>query len=72
MGSSSPAACRTLGHLGVKLDDAKNRADAAVISADGSACVVRVVATDEERRIDLHVRQVLGLGGGAPERRFRS
>ena len=37
-----------LGFLGVRLDAARNAANAPVISADGSACTVRVIPTDEE------------------------
>jgi acetate kinase len=40
--------CAGLAHLGVVLDDARNAASAAVISADTSACTVRIVRTDEE------------------------
>jgi acetate kinase len=39
---------RGLEHLGVHLDEARNEASSAVISADGSACTVRVIRTDEE------------------------
>jgi acetate kinase len=40
--------CRGLGHLGVALDAAANRAGAPVISAPGAGCEVRVVPTDED------------------------
>jgi acetate kinase len=43
--------CSGLQHLGVRLDPARNATNAAVISADGSACTVRVVAANEERSI---------------------
>jgi acetate kinase len=39
---------RDLEHLGIRLDDARNTASAAVISTDASACIVRVIRTDEE------------------------
>jgi len=52
--------CRSLGFLGVRLDDEANARNAAVIGAEGSACVVRVVKTDEARMIARHVRTVLG------------
>jgi acetate kinase len=40
--------CRGLEWLGIKLDEAKNDATAAVISADKSPVTVRVIRTDEE------------------------
>ena len=40
--------CDGLEHLGVELDDAANAAHAAVISAPGAACAVRVEPTDED------------------------
>jgi acetate kinase len=43
--------CSGLEFLGVSLDQARNAAHAAVISADRSAVTVRVIATDEERVI---------------------
>jgi acetate kinase len=43
--------CDGLEHLGVELDAAANAADAAVISAPGAGCVVRVEQTDEDRVI---------------------
>jgi acetate kinase len=46
--------CDGLGHLGVELDEAANAAHAAVISAQGSDCVVRVEPTDEDLVIARH------------------
>ncbi len=46
--------CDGLEHLGVELDAAANAADAAVISAPGAGCVVRVERTDEDRVIARH------------------
>jgi acetate kinase len=46
--------CDGLGYLGVELDDAANAAHAAVISAPGSDCVVRVEPTDEDLVIARH------------------
>jgi acetate kinase len=64
MGAHAPAVrqqiCSGLEHLGVVVDDAKNAAGDAVISA-GSPCVVRVLGTDEERMIARRTRRVLGL-----------
>ena len=51
--------CAGLGHLGVVLDDARNTACQPIISAEGGACVTRVVATDEERMIARHTRRVV-------------
>ena len=51
--------CAGLEHLGVALDDDRNRSNAPVISRDDSRCTVRVVATDEERMIARHARDLL-------------
>jgi acetate kinase len=48
-----------LGHLGMTLDEAANARHADVISAKGSACTVRVVATDEERVVARHAARIL-------------
>jgi acetate kinase len=53
---------RGLEHLGIHLDEARNAASDAVISADGSACTVRVIRTDEESII---ASQTLAAIGGA-------
>ena len=51
--------CRDLGHLGVRLDAAKNNAARRRSSAPReSACEVRVVATNEELMIARHTRAV--------------
>lgn len=50
--------CRDLSHLGIALDDAKNDATQDVISSAGSACEVRVLATNEELMIARHTRAV--------------
>jgi acetate kinase len=47
-----------LGHLGVRLDEGRNARSEAIISATGSACVVRVVKTDEERMVARHTRRL--------------
>ncbi|HVU33721.1 MAG TPA: acetate/propionate family kinase [Opitutaceae bacterium] len=54
--------CRGLGWLGVRLDESRNRAGAAVISSDDSPVSVRVIRTDEEIMIATAVLRVLGLG----------
>jgi acetate kinase len=51
--------CGGMEFLGIELDDARNQADAAVISKDGSPVTVRVMHTDEEREIAESVIQVL-------------
>jgi acetate kinase len=49
--------CRGLQHLGIELDDAKNRDGSAVIGR--AACDVRVIHTDEERMIARHARRLV-------------
>src|SRR2546428_68755 len=49
-----------LEHLGIRLDPERNARHAPVISADESACTVRVVPTDEDLMIARHTRTVLG------------
>jgi acetate kinase len=46
--------CRGLGHLGVELDEERNRSHAEVISTSTSECAVRVVHTDEDLVIARH------------------
>ncbi len=57
------SACEGLGYLGVALDEAKNQANAAIVSPDGAPCAVRVVPADEELVIARHT---LGVLGSAP------
>jgi acetate kinase len=52
--------CRGLGYLGIGLDSTRNARPDAVVSADGSRCVVRVVATDEERVVARHTARLIG------------
>jgi acetate kinase len=54
--------CRGLDHLGIHLDPARNARHDAIIAADGAACTVRVVPTDEDLMIARHTRAVLGPG----------
>jgi acetate kinase len=51
--------CDGLAFLGIELDPCANEAAHGVISRRGSACTVRVVATDEELTIAREVRRVL-------------
>ena len=63
IGERAPAVreeiCRDLGHLGVRLDPARNDGQEDVISAAQSACLVRVVATNEELMIARHTCAVI-------------
>ncbi len=52
---------QTLGHLGMRLDGARNAAGAPVVSIDESACTVRVIHTDEEAIIARESSRVLAL-----------
>lgn len=51
--------CARLTHLGVRLDAARNDADAAIISADDSAVIVRIIATDEQWMLAENARVLL-------------
>ncbi|KJW13432.1 acetate/propionate family kinase [Levilactobacillus spicheri] len=55
------AVCAQLGYLGVKLDEAKNQANALSIEAPDSRVKVAVIPTDEESIIARDIIQVLGL-----------
>jgi acetate kinase len=56
--------CRGLGFLGVQLDDTRNKASDAIISADDARVAVRVMATDEESMIAGEVMKVLAAAHG--------
>jgi acetate kinase len=60
--------CDSLAFLGIDLDDARNAAHAAVISADASRVTVRVMRTDEELMIARSVLRVLALEETTTER----
>ena len=60
--------CDRLGFLGLELDDGRNAAHAAVISAEGSRVTVRVIPTNEELTIARSVSRVLGLDTDTTER----
>ena len=53
--------CEGLSFLGVKLDKARNKKNAALISTNASATKVRVICTDEELMIARSVGRVIGL-----------
>jgi acetate kinase len=52
--------CDGLAHIGVLIDHERNHANAALISADGSAVKVRVIGTDEQWMIAEEARMLLG------------
>jgi acetate kinase len=52
--------CRGLGHLGIGLDSGRNARSEPVVSADTSRCIVRVVATNEERVVARHTMRLTG------------
>ena len=54
--------CDGLGHLGVRLDPARNAAHDDPLSAPGGGCAVRVVPTREDLMIARHSRAVLFAG----------
>ncbi len=55
-----------LEHLGVHLDDSRNETGSAVISTDASACVVRVLHTDEESIIARDTLRVSAATAARP------
>jgi acetate kinase len=62
--------CRGLEHLGVALDTEANDAHAPIVSPRGTACVVRVVRTNEDLMVARHTRAVLrGDAEDADDRR---
>jgi acetate kinase len=68
IGENAPAVrariCERLEFLGIELEEKRNAANKAVISADAGRVAVRVIHTDEERMIAKTVCRVLGLQGG--------
>jgi acetate kinase len=63
--------CEGLAYLGVRVDPEANRRHADTISPPASACVVRVIPTQEELMIARHTRDVLAsadatVPGGSP------
>ena len=53
--------CEGLAFLGIELNEARNVANAALISADTGPVAVRVIPTDEELMIARSVTRALGL-----------
>jgi len=50
--------CEPLAHLGVRIEADRNASSAAIISADGARCIVRVTPADEERMIARHTARL--------------
>ena len=53
--------CEGLEFLGIRLDEGRNQANAAVISSPASRVTVRVIRTDEESQIAQSVCRLLAL-----------
>ena len=53
--------CAGLGFLGIRLDAARNRRNAAIVSRVGRGVTVRVMKTNEELTIARHTRDLLRL-----------
>ena len=51
--------CAGLAHLGISLDAKQNMSHAEIISAQDSACTVRVIPTNEDLMIARHTRALL-------------
>lgn len=58
--------CEGLGHLGIRLDPAKNEANAECVTTDDATCAVRIVHTNEEVMIARHT-YALVFGGCVDE-----
>src|SRR5256886_10562214 len=54
--------CEGLGFLGIELNEARNRENAPVISAQNARVAVRIIRTDEEVMIGRSGCRLLGLG----------
>jgi acetate kinase len=54
--------CHGLQSFGIDVNAARNADDAAIISADGGAVTIRVVATDEDRMLARHAADTLTAG----------
>ena len=55
--------CAGLEFLGIKIDAARNQANAPVISGDDSLVKVRVIKTNEDLMIARHTTKLIGQGG---------
>lgn len=56
--------CEGLGFLGVAIDEAKNAANASIVSTEGSRVSVRIIPTDEQLMIARMVYRLLEKGRG--------
>jgi acetate kinase len=54
--------CAGLSCFGIAIDAGRNAAHAPIVSRDGSAVVIRVMKTDEDRMLAGHARRVLSDG----------
>ena len=54
--------CADLDFLGVRVDTARNAANAAIISAEGSPVAIRVMPSDEDRMIARHTSRLMQAG----------
>ncbi len=54
------AACASLGHLGLALDETANEGNARLISTPDSRVTVMVVPTDETLMVARHTQELLG------------
>ncbi|ATB40643.1 acetate kinase [Cystobacter fuscus] len=63
IGENSPIVrqrvCAMLGHLGLVLDDARNRDGQGVISAPGSRGTIQLLPSEEEEQIARHTRRLM-------------
>ena len=60
--------CDGLEYLGIRLDPGRNDAHADPVSAAGSPCAVRVIATNEDLMIARHTYGLIARGGALDER----
>jgi acetate kinase len=51
--------CSRVAYLGIELDENRNAANAEIISTPASACLVRVIPTNEDLMIARHTRALL-------------
>jgi acetate kinase len=54
--------CAGLDFLGVRVDTARNAANATIISVEGSPVTIRVMPSDEDRMIALHTHRLVQAG----------
>jgi acetate kinase len=54
--------CAGLDFLGIRVDPARNMANAAIISVEGSLVTIRVMQSDEDRMIARHTHRLMQAG----------